>query len=39
MFKTESDDAKKADHELRDILLELEKTAKRDGVEFSIIKK
>ena len=39
MFKTESDDAKKADHELRDILLELEKVAKRDGVEFSIIKK
>ena len=39
VLKTESDDAKKADHELRDVLIELEKDAKKVGVEFSIIKK
>src|SRR3989344_7410341 len=39
VLKTESEDAKKADHELRDVLIELEKDAKKVGVEFSIIKK
>jgi len=39
VLKTESDDAKKADHKLRDILVEIEKDAKKLGAEFSIIKK
>lgn len=39
VLKTESIDLKKADHELRDIIVELEKDAKKVGAEFSIIKK
>ncbi|MEK6741696.1 MAG: hypothetical protein AABX91_02110 [Nanoarchaeota archaeon] len=39
VLKIESDDLKKADNELRDILVELEKDAKKVGAEFSIIKK
>ena len=39
VLKTESDDAKKADHHLRDILAEFEKDAKKAGAEFSIVKK
>lgn len=38
-LKTESDEIKKADHDLRDVLIELEKNAKKSGVEFSILKK
>ena len=39
ILKIESDDLKKADNELRDILVGLEKSAKKVGAEFSIIKK
>ena len=39
VLKIESDDLKKADNDLRDILVELEKEAKKVGAEFSIIKK
>jgi translation initiation factor 2 alpha subunit (eIF-2alpha) len=39
VLKIESDDLKRADNELRDILVELEKDAKKMGAEFSIIKK
>lgn len=39
VLKIESDDLKKADNELRDILVELEKNAKKVGAEFSIVKK
>jgi len=39
VLRTESDDAKKADHKLRDVLVEIEKDAKKLGAEFSIIKK
>ena len=39
VLKTESGDAKKSDHQLRDILIELEKDAKKAGTEFSTVKK
>ena len=39
VFQAESEDAKKADHQLKDILIELERDAKKTGMEFSIIKK
>ncbi len=35
-FETESEDAKTADNKLRDILSEIERKAKKQGVEFSI---
>lgn len=38
-FETESEDAKTADNKLRDTLSEIEKEAKRQGVEFSIKEK
>jgi translation initiation factor 2 alpha subunit (eIF-2alpha) len=38
-LKTEAEDIKKADHELKEILENLEKEAKKSGIEFSIIKK
>lgn len=38
-FETESEDAKKADNKLRDILSEIEKKAKKQGVEFKIKEK
>ena len=39
VLKIESDDIKKADNELKNILVELEKEAKKLGAEFSILKK
>ena len=39
VLQVESDDAKRGDNELRDIIIELEKDAKKVGAEFSIIKK
>ena len=35
-FEIESEDVKKADNKLREILSEIEKRAKKQGVEFSI---
>lgn len=39
LLRVESEDVKKSDNELRDMLLEIEKKAKKSGAEFSIIKK
>jgi len=38
-LKRESKDIKKSDHELKNTLIEMEKKAKKTGVEFNIIKK
>ena len=38
-LKTESEDIKKADHELKDTLLTIEKEAKKNKIDFSILKK